>query len=190
METPVAKLPSTSDQGITVRKALPTDAVDIAKLGAQIFTVTFGYSVPPHELQAYLEEAYSASAITSDLSNAQKDTIVATDQEGQILGFAVLARGTIEPCVEDLEGKVELQRIYVDNNVHGKGIGRLLAETIDSMARQQGFRNIWLGVWEENQKAQMVYSRWGYKQVGAHDFAIGSVIQTDHIMTKSLSVTK
>jgi RimJ/RimL family protein N-acetyltransferase len=41
-------------------------------------------------------------------------------------------------------------------------------------------------VWEENHKAQRVYEKLGYKIVGDHDFVIGGVIQTDHIMLKEL----
>lgn len=54
------------------------------------------------------------------------------------------------------------------------------------MAREQGFSHIWLGVWEENFTAQKVYQKLGYVMAGDHDFTIGEVVQTDHIMVKSL----
>ncbi|KAH6896540.1 acyl-CoA N-acyltransferase [Thelonectria olida] len=173
-------------QTISIRQAGSSDATEIARLGAKVFTNTFGHSVQPHELQAFLDESYAVSAITKDVHDETKDIIVATDSENTIVGFAYLTRGTTEPCVAQVENKVELQRIYVDMSAHGKGIGRLLSSRIDDMAREQGFKNIWLGVWEENENATRAYEKWGYRQCGTHDFVIGSVVQTDNIMIKSL----
>ncbi|KAK4154083.1 acetyltransferase protein [Chaetomidium leptoderma] len=175
-----------SDATVTIRKACAADAQSITKLGADVFTSSFGHSVQPHELQAYLDSAYSLEAITQDLADPLKDTIAAVGLNGELFGFALVTRGSSEPCVSHLEDKIELQRIYVDSAAHGMGIGGLLSRAADELARQKGFRNMWLGVWEENHNAQKAYERWGYKQVGKHDFVIGTVVQTDYIMAKTL----
>ncbi|KAK7747210.1 hypothetical protein SLS62_009152 [Diatrype stigma] len=106
------------------------------------------------DLKTYLDESYSVTAIAKDIADPNKDMIVATGLEDAIVGFALLTRGTSEPCIDDLESKIELQRIYVHPSYHGKGIGNLLANRLEDMARAQGFKHIWLGVWEENYKAQ------------------------------------
>ncbi|KAI4767671.1 hypothetical protein E4T52_17184 [Aureobasidium sp. EXF-3400] len=169
-----------------VRKATLDDAQAVAKLGSHVFTVTFGYSVDPAELGAYLEDSYSIEAMAKDISDPQKDMIVATDNKDQIIGFALLTRGTTEPCIEHIPKQVELQRIYVHPSAHGGGVGKLLASVVEQMAREQGFESLWLGVWEENLKALKVYEKLGFGKVGNHDFKIGEVIQTDFIMLKSL----
>ena len=43
---------------------------------------------------------------------------------------------------------------------------------------------VWLGVWEDNEKAQRFYRRWGFEILGAHDFITGETKQTDLIMVK------
>lgn len=185
----------TTQSIITLRDALPQDIPQIAALGSHVFSITFGHSVPPHELQAYLDESYSLSATEAELSNPSKEMIVAVDRsspkagsesEARIVGFALLRRGSREPCIEHLPNTVELQRIYVHPDCHGKGVGRLLADRLEDMAREQGFEYMWLGVWEENHKAMKVYAKLGYERVGDHDFVIGGVVQTDHIMVKRL----
>lgn len=173
-------------QPITIRDALLEDVDIIAHLGAHVFTTTFGHSVPPHELQAYLDESYNTTSIGKDVRDPNKDMIVATTPDNVIIGFALLTRGTSEPCIDHLDNKVELQRIYVHPDYHGLGIGKHLANRIEDMARQQGFSHIWLGVWEENFNAQKLYEKLGYVMAGDHDFTIGEVVQTDHIMVKSL----
>ncbi|KAF9880063.1 major facilitator superfamily transporter [Colletotrichum karsti] len=171
---------------INIRPATLDDTQAIAELGCHVFSVTFGHSVEPHELKAFLDESYSLEAVAKDLSDPNKDTILATDLEGDILGFAMLTRGSTEPCVADLEATVELQRIYLYPKAHGTGTAKALADRLEDMAREQGFKNIWLGVWEENFRARKAYEKWGYKRVGTHDFVVGSVVQTDDILTKQL----
>jgi ribosomal protein S18 acetylase RimI-like enzyme len=152
--------------------------------------------MPAQDLQVYLEEFYSAPAISNDISSPQKDMIVACHENSsndkdpgrnEVIGFALLTRGTNEPCIADCENPVELQRIYVDPKCHGMGIGKLLARRVEEMAREQGFRTMWLGVWEENFKAQRVYERLGYERVGDHDFRMGACVQRDLILAKSLA---
>lgn len=173
-------------KSIIVRRANLADAAAITTLGGDVFSLTFGHSVPPHELQAYLDSAYTIELITNDLQDPMKDVVVATNKDQEILGFAYLTRGTTEPCVTELDRKVELQRIYVYPATHGKGIGGLLARSVEKLAQEQGFEYIWLGVWEENHNAQRAYEKWGYKRVGEHDFEVGSVVQTDYILVKRL----
>ncbi|CAP97287.1 hypothetical protein E8E15_007530 [Penicillium rubens] len=170
----------------TVRSALVSDAARIAELGAHVFSASFGHSVEPHELAAYLKTSYSTAAIQEDLTDDFKDVLVATDANDQIVGFGYLNCGSDEPCLANVDHKVELQRIYIDPGAQGKGVGSLLAKELECLARERGFRNMWLGVWKENCKALQAYERWGYRVVGGHSFTIGSVVQKDLIMLKSL----
>ncbi|KAL5350435.1 hypothetical protein ACLOAV_004003 [Pseudogymnoascus australis] len=176
----------TSQQSVNISKANTKDVATVAKLGAHVFSVTFGHSVPANELQSFLEDSYSIAATENDLKNPMKDMVVASNQDGTVLGFALLTRGSSEPCISHVESTIELQRIYVDPAHHGKGVGKLLANRLEDMARSQGFRHIWLGVWEENHNAQRMYEKLGYRRVGSHDFTIGEIVQTDYIMIKEL----
>ncbi|KAL2107991.1 hypothetical protein VUR80DRAFT_4432 [Thermomyces stellatus] len=171
---------------ITVRTAVASDAEAIAKLGRHVFAATFGHSVSAEDLEAFLEETYTPAAISTELSHRDKTTLVATDESGAVKGFSTLTRNTSEPCVEEFEDRVELQRLYVDTSAHRKGVGSMLMRSMEALARREGFRNMWLGVWEENYTAMKAYQKWGYRFVGAHDFVVGSEVQTDLIMIKAL----
>jgi ribosomal protein S18 acetylase RimI-like enzyme len=172
---------------VIVRDARPEDALQIAELGALIFSTSFGHSVDPDDLRTYLKESYSVEATTADLTSPSKDMIVATNGEnGEIIGFALLRRGTNDPCIEHLESKIELQRLYVHPDFHGKGVGKSLEAQAEDLARKQMFEYIWLGVWEENHNAIMVYNKIGYKKVGSHDFTTGRTVQKDDVMVKRL----
>jgi ribosomal protein S18 acetylase RimI-like enzyme len=176
---------------IGLRAATVEDAAQVATLGAHVFSVTFGHSVTPEQLQDYLQESYSTEATVKDILDTSKNMVLATTQRSDgaavIVGFALLTRGSSEPCIAHLgSAAVELQRIYVHPDCHGQGVGKMLANELEDMARKQGFGYMWLGVWEDNHQAQKVYERLGYKAVGDHDFVIGGDVQTDHIMLKEL----
>ncbi|KAI3573522.1 acyl-CoA N-acyltransferase [Fusarium oxysporum f. sp. albedinis] len=182
----MSSTPSSQKSSVVVRPAVLADAASIAELGAHVFSATYSYSIDPEELQVFLQQSYSTTAVVGDLSKASKNILVATRPDGKLAGFAYLDRGSTEPCIADIDCAVELQRIYVHPSAHGTGVGRSLANEAEDLARQQGFQHMWLGVWEENTKAVRVYEHWGYKRVGEHNFAIGSLVQRDFVMLKCL----
>ena len=169
-----------------LRPAQERDAAEIAHLGSNVFSATFGYSIPPADLEHYLRETYSIKTVEDDISHPDHDVAVVCDSDDHVIGYAQLRRGSSEPCVADAERPVELLRLYVNPKNHGQGIARVLVEEMESMAREAGFKTMWLGVWEENFKAQKVYEKFGYVKVGDHDFKMGECIQTDWILSKSL----
>ncbi|OAQ88805.1 protease synthase and sporulation negative regulatory protein PAI 1 [Purpureocillium lilacinum] len=175
-----------------IRRAASGDLAAIADIGSRVFSATFGHSVTEQQLQNYLDEAYSQAAIAAEFADPNKTIIVATapgdaTESARVVGFAQLTQGSTEPCVEALPAVIELQRLYVDSAFHGKGVGKVLMQEAERIARDMGFINMWLGVWEENHKAQAVYSKLGFKKVGKHDFDVGGDIQTDEILVKALA---
>jgi ribosomal protein S18 acetylase RimI-like enzyme len=179
----------TTQPPVIVRLARPDDIVELAEMGSHTFTVTYGHTVEPDQLVKFLKNNYSPEAITAELANPSKDMIIATNGEaGNIMGFALLTRGTSEPCIEHLQHIIELQRLYVHPDFQKKGVGKLLVARSESIARQERFSYIWLGVWENAHKAITVYERLGYKRVGEHDFKIGNIVHKDHVMVKELLV--
>ncbi|KAF1827700.1 acetyltransferase [Dissoconium aciculare CBS 342.82] len=176
------------------------DIAAVAKLGSHVFYVTFTHTCSAEEMRAYLEKCYSVEAIAKDAADPMKDIIVATittapnsvdgspgpAPEEVFVGFAQLTRGTTKSCLAHVENSVELQRLYVHPEYQGRRIGRLLCERVEHMAREENFRNMWLGVWEENVAAHHLYHKLGYKQVGQHVFDVGGNIQTDWVMVKEL----
>ena len=44
----------------------------------------------------------------------------------------------------------------------------------------------WLGVWERNGRAQAFYRKWNFRTVGEHVFQLGSDLQRDIVMERTL----
>lgn len=178
---------------ISHRKASLTDAHSIAVLGAQTWSTAYGYSIPLEELRAYLDQNYSPEAISKDIADTNKTLIVATTRptdhsDETITGFALLTRGTTDPCLSRFSASalIELQKLYIHPAYQGHGIAPFLCAQLEGLARSQDYTHIWLGVWEEAAKAQRVYDRMGYKKVGEHDFVLVNVVQRDWVIIKEL----
>ncbi|KAG8624823.1 hypothetical protein KVT40_007890 [Elsinoe batatas] len=176
--------PSTSS--LVVRKAKVEDAAQVSDVGRHVFSITFGHSVTPEQLTTFLDETYTPGLIGKEIQDPSKLMLVSQDQSGRIAGFILMARESDEPCVRSYDNKVEMLRFYVHTDYHGQGVGKALAIELEKIARAEGQKYMWLGVWEENHKAQYVYRKMGYKKVGDHVFDIGGDLQTDEIMIKEL----
>lgn len=177
---------SKSQTPFSLRVAEPKDAAAVAKLGSHTFATTFGYSLPPNDLARFLAENYTPSAILKDIADPAATLTVACDVDETVMGFCQMRRDSHEPCIADKPKPVELQRLYVSPDHHGKGVARALMDALEERARKEGFETLWLGVWEENLKAQGIYGRFGFVKCGTHDFTMGECVQTDWIMFKAL----
>ncbi|KAF2972259.1 hypothetical protein GQX73_g1263 [Xylaria multiplex] len=172
---------------ITVGHALTSEAAAIASIGADTFTATFGFSVSAEDLAEFLATTYSEVSVLADLKDPAVQTWTARDATGKVLGLVQLVRGISEPCVPgDPATHAELRRLYVDTTAHGRGIGSKLIAAVEDQARAEGFKELWLTVWEHNPKAERLYQRLGYKKYGSTDFLTGACVQTDHVLSKSL----
>ena len=101
------------------------------------------------------------------------------------LGYMKINFGASQSDLQDFEA-LELERIYVDSNQLGKGIGQLLLDKAIEIARKAGLIYIWLGVWEHNLKARRFYTKNGFVQFDQHIFTLGNDDQTDLLLKKIL----
>ncbi|KAH8675280.1 acyl-CoA N-acyltransferase [Xylariales sp. PMI_506] len=183
----ISTMPKKASAVITIGSATIADAPAMAALGAKTFTETFGYSVPKEDLDTYLAETYVPEVIVKDLADPNKASFVARNAAGEVVAKIQLVRGETHSSLQCPAAEAAvLQKLYVDASVHGQGIGTKLVALIEEQARQEGFKKLWLTVWEDNVIAQKMYEKLGYVRTGEIDFATGTCIQTDWVLTKSL----
>ena len=167
-----------------IRTAVPADARVLADLARRTFLEAFGPLYDPADMAAFLEGAYGEARQRAELEDPRWVTLLA-ERDGEPLGFAQLILGREAPD-GPCPGPVELNRIYLLRAAQGAGLGDALMAAVVAAAREGGGRNLWLGVWEHNAKAQAFYRRWGFVRTGEHVFRIGRQVDTDHILVRSL----
>ena len=169
---------------LTIRRANPDDTSLLTELGARTFSETFAADNTSEDMAAYVASSFNLAQQAAELADPASTFFIA-EVGGVSAGYAKLHAG--EPA-EGIQGTkpVELVRLYVSREWHGRGVGEALMRACVEEAQQAGHETIWLGVWERNGRAQAFYRKWNFRAVGEHVFQLGSDPQTDILMEREL----
>ena len=175
-----------SEIKLNIRRGTAEDAEMLAPLAVKVFNDTFANNLlnKPDDMRAYITEFLTVEAFGKDLANENSIFFIA-ETENKIIGYAKLIEYSTEDCVSG-ENPIELNKLYIMHEFHGKGIARVLMEKCFAEAESKNYQTMWLGVWEFNFRAQKFYEKLGFRQVGNHIFQLGSDPQTDWIMERKL----
>lgn len=174
-----------SKQAVQIRQATNADVFALAELGATTFSEAFSADNAPADMQAYLAEAFNLTVMEQELSDPKAIFFVAELSE-KLVGYAKLR---LEATPDYVQGDkpVELQRLYVLQAWIGHGIGANLMQHCLTKAQEDGFKTVWLGVWEQNQRALAFYRKWNFVETGKQKFVLGMDTQTDFVMEHLLT---
>ncbi|MBP7822091.1 MAG: GNAT family N-acetyltransferase, partial [Saprospiraceae bacterium] len=103
-----------------------------------------------------------------------------------VIGYLKLNFGSSQTELQD-EKALEIERIYVSKEYHGKSVGQLLYDMAIQIAKQKNADYVWLGVWEENPRAINFYKKNGFVAFDKHIFKLGDDEQTDIMMKLKLN---
>ncbi|MBN9283755.1 MULTISPECIES: GNAT family N-acetyltransferase [unclassified Flavobacterium] len=171
-------------ENITVKKIMPEDIGQLQKVSKQTFWETFSASNSEENMTNYLEESFSVEKLTDELNNEHSDFYFALLDE-KVIGYLKLNFGQSQTELQDNKA-LEIERIYVLQEFHGKKVGQVLYEKALQIAGQLNADYVWLGVWEENLRAIGFYKKNGFVAFDKHIFKLGGDEQTDIMMKKVL----
>jgi len=172
-------------EGFTII-TIQEDDVDILQaLALRIFYHSFAALNTDANMKAYTDMAYNRKQLLEEINDPSSEHYFLNDGDKKI-GFLKLNKGEAQSDIRDPES-LEIQRIYIDPDYQGKGLGARLLEFAKERAMTLGLKYIWLGVWEKNPDAIRFYQRHGYEIFGSHPFVMGDEGQTDLLMKKQLT---
>lgn len=160
------------------------DILILQNIGRQTFSETFTESNTAENMQKYLEEGFAIQKLTLELQNENSQFYFA-QLEDVVLGYLKINFGASQTELKDNKA-VEIERIYVLQAFQGKKIGQILYEKAMQIAKEVKAEYIWLGVWEENNKAIHFYTKNGFVPFDKHIFKLGDEEQTDIMMKLEL----
>jgi diamine N-acetyltransferase len=168
-----------------IRQAVSGDSNVIADLSARTFISAYQGMLHEEALQGFVRSAFSHEKIQEEMDLPGNQFLLAYEDETPI-GYAFL-REAGPPMGVQGEKPVELARIYLEEDVTGKGYGSRLMEACIELAIQSGYSILWLGVWEQNERAIRFYEKMGFNQAGTLPFLFGDDLHTDRVMVLSIS---
>lgn len=176
---------SNISNAIAIHPIAPSQVSELAILAKTTFLQTFLGTTSEERVYDYVDQAFQESTLREELESPSNRFWFF--QEGnQHIGYAKLRLE--KPPYECIPGAspIELQRFYFDAAFHGKGHSRQLMEFCLEQARLLNADVMWLGVWENNLRAQKFYEKFGFYEVGDHAFLMGDESQRDLLMAKKL----
>jgi len=116
--------------------------------------------------------------------------VLAAREEGRIVGYVMLIRGVpddgdVQQAVT-LRPAVELSKMYVLPDSHGAGVSSALMTAALQHATGSDAKCVWLGVNQQNQRAQRFYTKHGFTINGTKSFRLGAGIENDFVMVRPL----
>jgi ribosomal protein S18 acetylase RimI-like enzyme len=175
---------------VTIRPAAPGDEAALAAVAA----ATFPLACPPHTTEeakaAFIRAVLSEDRFAEYLADSGRRLLIAEDADGSAVGYTMVNLG--EPADEDVRTSVrvrptaELSKCYVLPGHHGEGVASLLMMESIAAAAASGAEGMWLGVNQENARAQRFYGKHGFERVGAKRFLVGDRYEDDWVMERAL----
>ncbi len=156
------------------------DASALANAGTRLFLQAYDGLISTDEMTAHLAEDFNTAQQRLELADPAVVSIL-VESGSDIAGFAQLRRKPI-PVADAADAEIELWRIYVDQEWHGKGIAQQLIGKAGEMARSFSAHGVWLAVWEQNLRAISFYRKIGFEAVGHQAFRVNTEIQNDIVM--------
>jgi len=153
-------------------------------ISKQTFLETFSDSNSEENMKKYLEEGFSVEKLTAELNNPDSEFYFALFNK-EVIGYLKVNFGISQTELKD-DKALEIERIYVLHEFHGKKVGQILFEKALNLAKDKNCDYVWLGVWEENQRAISFYKKNGFIEFDKHIFKLGDDEQTDIMMMKKL----
>ena len=171
---------------ITIRRATLADAVSLSDVATKTVYDTFTGTCTEQDMQSFLEEYFNVKKVQSELSD-EDDFYYLAESAGSVIGYLRFMEDYRNlPLMKEWKA-VELKRIYISKEYHGKGVAQQLMNFMLQFATENNYEVVWLGVWEYNLKAQKFYEKYGFVNSGhTHYFPIGNTPQTDFWLWKFL----
>lgn len=140
---------------IKLRPYQPQDTqaiLDIINYNIINSTALYDYNIRSYEQQ---------KAILEEKINKYFPVIVA-EENGKVVGFGMYSEFRFR---EAYKYTVE-HSVYVDNDYHGKGIGKLLLQELIQLAKKQKLHTMIAVIDAENQSSVDFHEKFGFKTVG------------------------
>lgn len=171
-------------ENITILGVTLNDIEQLQTIGRETFSETFSSSNTKEDMAKYLAFSFSIEKLTEELNNEHSEFYFAVVDD-KIVGYLKLNLGCSQTELQE-SISLEIERIYVLQQYHGKKVGQVLYEKAMQVAEDKKVDYVWLGVWEENPRAIRFYQKNGFVEFDKQIFRLGDDEQIDLRMKKFL----
>jgi GNAT superfamily N-acetyltransferase len=169
---------------IRISVAGPADAHGLAALAERSFREAWAGYNDPADMDTYCANYFCPELVRAEFDRLDVQYLLAR-ADGELAGYLRTASGAAPACVR-ARSPVEISRVYVLQQWHGRGVAPALIGAGLDAALRNGHDVAWLAVWQRAEQALAFYRKWDFEVVGATTFRLGSDLQDDFVMQRSL----
>jgi len=166
----------------TLKIATVADAEWLVDMARKVFFDTFETYYEPDVFHSYTDEAFTVAQFQKELVDPSATFVVAWEADTPT-GYLKLKRNYLPEVLKGYQA-LEISRLYVDQQWHGRGIAQMLMNEALETAKRENYPHIWLGVWPPNARAIRFYEKYGFEIVGKHPFQMGDLLEEDLVMVR------
>ena len=174
---------------IEVAAAVEAELPELADVAARTFPLACPPSVTLDNIVAFIDENLSPDRFREYLADPGR-VVLAGREDVRMVGYVMLIRGVIDDDdvqrAVTLRPSVELSKMYVLPDSHGAGVSAALMAAALKTAEDLDAKCMWLGVNQQNQRAQRFYAKHGFSVNGTKTFRLGAGIENDYVMVRPL----
>jgi ribosomal protein S18 acetylase RimI-like enzyme len=138
---------------------------ELATLAHAIWNQHFPLIIGQDQVDYMVEKFQSIPAINQQIHDGY--LYYGIEHQGQIVGYLAL--------VPDAQSqKLQLSKFYILEAMRGQGIGKATLELVVEIARQRGYKILWLTVNKYNSGAIDAYKRMGFQIIDSLEMDIGN----------------
>ncbi|WP_068943883.1 MULTISPECIES: GNAT family N-acetyltransferase [Chryseobacterium] len=163
-----------------ITKITENDIAELQEISKKTFSETFSKDNTEESMAQYLETSFAAEKLLTELSDKNSEFYFAR-LDHKVIGYLKLNTGLSQTEMKG-DHALEIERIYVSKEYHGKKVGQALYDKAMAIATEKNADYVWLGVWENNLRAINFYRKNGFKEFDKHIFRLGNEEQTDIMM--------
>lgn len=171
-------------ENIEIKRLTLNELDQLQEISKQTFAETFSSGNSEENMSAYLDKEFSIEKLKTELTDKNSEFYFAL-LNNKLVGYLKVNFGQSQTEIQN-ENSLEIERIYVLKEFHGKKVGQILYEKATEISKQRNVDFVWLGVWEENPRAIRFYEKNGFVKFDKHIFKLGNDEQTDIMMKLQL----
>lgn len=163
---------------IRLFEATTQDLKTIQEIAYQTWPATYGKILSKEQLNYMLSQFYSEESLKNNVQNGHH--FLLAKEDNMALGFVSYEHNYKQEPV------TRIHKIYILPQTQGKGIGKLLIDAVEDLAKENHSVALSLNVNRFN-KALTFYQKIGFEIIGEEDIEIGrGYLMEDYKMEKKL----
>ncbi|MFC7082410.1 GNAT family N-acetyltransferase [Halorussus caseinilyticus] len=159
-----------------IREATTEDIPTVRSVARESWRKAYADVVPESVIEDAVAEWYADETMTGIIGDDEQVCLVASDEDGEIVGFA-------HGATDDGEGDV--LRLYVHPDRWHEGIGTALLEAMEERLTEMGAERMQAMVLADNEMGNAFYEDHGFEKTDEAETQLDGTTRTENVYAKA-----